>query len=210
MSLDRQDAGLEVPPWNGSTLHTAELTLYSGSVEPSLSATLTPAARAPIERIVLHASPRYFYRKLALGLVALASGAAVLALELPPWIGWALVGLGGGYGLLQLRALGEETERVVIDDSGIRDSMLPVGTIGWDEVRGAAVQQIGQVRVVALRVRDPERFIRRLPPARQFIARKALEADLPGLYITLVGTDGDPDTIAQAITQRVRISDFSG
>jgi hypothetical protein len=163
--------------------------------------------RAPIERIVLHASPRYRYRKLAVGLSVLGIGAGLLLLELPAWIGWTLVALGGGSALFQLRALGEETERVVIDDSGIRDSMLPVGTIGWDEIRGAAVQEIGSVAVVALRVRDPERFIRRLPPARQFIARKAVEADLPGLYITLVGTDGDPHTIAQVITQRVRVSD---
>jgi hypothetical protein len=38
-----------------------------------------------------------------------------------------------------LRTLGEDRERVVIDDAGIRDSSLPVGTIGWDEVRGASV-----------------------------------------------------------------------
>jgi hypothetical protein len=60
--------------------------------------------------------------------------------------------------------------------------------------------------VVALKVRDPEHFIRRLPPARQFIARKALEAELPGLYLTLVGTEADPAEIVEAIRQRVRSS----
>jgi hypothetical protein len=60
--------------------------------------------------------------------------------------------------------------------------------------------------VVALKVRDPERFIRRLLPSRQFIARKALEADLPGLYLTLVGTEADPAEIVEAIRQRVRAS----
>jgi hypothetical protein len=114
--------------------------------------------------------------------------------------------VGGAYALVMLRALGEETERVVIDDSGIRDSALPVGMIGWDEVRGASVQEIGSVRVVSLKVRDPERFIRRLPPSRQFIARKALEAELPGLYLTLVGMEADPAEIVEAIRQRVRAS----
>ena len=103
-----------------------------------------------------------------------------------------------------LRALGEESERVVIDDAGIRDSALPVGTIGWDEVRGAEVRQIGSVQVVALDVRDPERFLRRLPATRQSIARKALEAGLPCLYLTLVGTDGRPEQVADAIRQRLR------
>jgi hypothetical protein len=159
-----------------------------------------------MERIVVYASRRHIYRKLALGLGLLAVGVALLGLHLVPWLGWGLVLVGAGYTLVLLRALGEETERVVIDDAGIRDRSLPVGTIGWDEVRGASVQMIGSVAVVALKVRDAERFVRRLPAARQFIARKALEAELPGLYLTLVGTDADPTEIAEAIRQRVRAS----
>ena len=157
-----------------------------------------------MERIVLHASSRQLYRKLALCLSVLGIGVGLLMLKLPSLIGWGLVALGGGYALIILRSLGEETERLVIDDSGIRDSVLPVGTIGWDEVQSATVQQIGSVAVIALQMRDPERFIRRLPATRQFIARKALEAGLPGIYLTLSGTDGDAHHIADAINQRVR------
>jgi hypothetical protein len=154
-----------------------------------------------MERIVLHTAPRYLYRRLAAALVGLAAGLVILRLQLPV-PGWSLVAMSGGYALLQLRSLGEEHERLVIDDGGIRDSMLPVGVIGWDEVRGASVQKVGSVEVVALQLRDAERFIRRLPSARQFIARKALEAGLPGIYLTLVGTDGDPAKIAELINRR--------
>jgi hypothetical protein len=58
--------------------------------------------------------------------------------------------------------------------------------------------------VITLEVRDPERLIRRLPVTRQFNARKALEAGLPGLYLTVTGTEADPARIAEAIRQRVR------
>jgi hypothetical protein len=159
-----------------------------------------------MERIVVYASRRYIYRKAAVCLVLVVIGVGLLSAGLVRWLGWGLLILGAGYGLVLLRALGEDTERLVIDDSGIRDSSLPVGTIGWDEVRGAAVQEISGVRVVALKVRDPERFIRRLPSGRQFIARKALEAQLPGLYLNLVGTDAEAAAIAEAISQRIRSS----
>ena len=155
-----------------------------------------------MERTILHTSPRYLYRRIAVALaVGLGVRTALLRLHLPA--GWVVLALSGFYALFQLRSLGEEQERVVIDDSGIRDSMLPVGVIGWVEVRGASVQQVGGVKVVTLQLRDPERFIRLLPKARQFIARKALEAELPGVYLTLVGTDGDPAKIAELINRRV-------
>jgi hypothetical protein len=159
-----------------------------------------------MERIVVYASRRQAYRKLAVCAALLGVGAALLAARAARELGWGLVLLGGIYAVVLLRALGEETERVVIDDAGIRDRLLPVGTIGWDEVKGASVQQIGSARVIALQVRDPERFIRRLPAARQYIARKAQQANLPGLYLTLVGTEADPAKLAEAITRRVRAS----
>jgi hypothetical protein len=155
-----------------------------------------------MERIVLHTSPRHLYRKLALGIVGLAAGVAVLLLDISPPLGWSVVTVSGTYALVQLRSLGEEVERVVIDDAGIRDSVFPAGLIGWDEVRGASVQKVGSVEVVALQLRDAERVLRRLPPVRQFIARQALTVGLPGVYLTLVGTEGDPRKIAEAINAR--------
>lgn len=157
-----------------------------------------------MERIVVYVSRRHTYRKLALSAGLLAAGAALLALHTARWLGWAMVLVGGAYAVILLRALVEPAERVVIDDAGIRDSSLPVGTIGWDEVQGVSVELISGVPVIALKVRDPERFIRRLPGARQFIARKAVEAGLPGLYINVVGTEAAPAEIAEAIGRRVR------
>jgi hypothetical protein len=155
-----------------------------------------------MERIVLHTSQRYLYRKLVFGLLGVSIGAAILTLDLSVHISWTIMGLSGLYVLIVLRSLGEETERVVIDDSGISDSILTGGVIGWNEVQGASVREIGSVTVVALQLRDPERFIRRMSAGRQFLARKALEAKLPGVYLTLVGTDGDANRIVQVINQR--------
>jgi hypothetical protein len=89
-----------------------------------------------MERIVILASRRQMFRKLAWCISLLGIGGGLLAAGLVPWLGWSLGVLGGGYSLVVLRALGEDNERLVIDDSGIRDSSLPVGTIDWDEVRG--------------------------------------------------------------------------
>jgi hypothetical protein len=159
-----------------------------------------------MERLVIHATRRHILRRLALSLGLLAVGAASLYSRIAPLVGWSLVLLGGAYALVLLRALGEETDRVVIDDAGIRDSQLPLGTIAWTEIRGASVQAIGRVGVVALEVRDPESLLRRLPAGRQVLARKAMEVGLPGLYLNLEGTDADPAGVAEAIRQRVQPS----
>jgi hypothetical protein len=105
--------------------------------------------------------------------------------------------------LLLLRSRGEERERLVIDDAGLRDTLLPVGTIGWSEVTGATVEQIAGVPVVELGLRDPELFVRRLPATRQFVARKALEAGLPAVHLTLTGAEADAERIAETLRQRL-------
>ena len=155
-----------------------------------------------MQRIVVVAARGPVYRKLVVAGAMAAAGIALQQAEIAA-LGWTLGALGGIWALLLLRSLGEERERVVIDDAGIRDSLLPVGTIGWSEVVGATVQRIGNVPVVVLDLRDPDRFIRRLPATRQFIARKALEAGLPAVYLTLTGTEADAERIADVIRQRV-------
>jgi hypothetical protein len=155
-----------------------------------------------MQRIIVVAAHGPVYRKLVVAGAMVAAGIALERAEVAA-LGWALMALGGIWVLLLLRSLGEDRERLVIDDAGIRDTLLPVGTIGWPEVTGASVRQLGGVAVVVLDLRDPERFMRRLPATRQFIARKALEAGLPAIYLTLAGTEADAERIAEAIRQRV-------
>ena len=155
-----------------------------------------------MQRIVIVAARGPVYRKLVVAGAMVAAGLALERAEVAA-LGWALVALGGIWALLLLRSLGEDRERLVIDDAGIRDTLLPVGTIGWPEVTGATVRRLGNVAVVVLDLRDPERFMRRLPATRQFIARKALEAGLPAVYLTLAGTEADAERIAEAIRRRV-------
>ena len=155
-----------------------------------------------MQRVVVVAARGPVYRKLVVAAAMVAGGIALQRAEIAA-LGWTLAGLGGIWALLLLRSLGEERERLVIDDAGIRDTLLPVGTIGWSEVTGATVQQIAGVPVVELGLRDPELFVRRLPVTRQIIARKALEAGLPAVYLTLTGTGADAERIAEAIRQRI-------
>ncbi len=155
-----------------------------------------------MQRIVVVATRGPVYRKLIVAAAMVAAGIGMQRAEVAALV-WALAALGTIWALLLLRSFGEERERLVIDDAGIRDTLLPVGTIGWPEVTGASVRRLGSVPVVVLDLRDPERFMHRLPATRQFIARKALEAGLPAVYLTLAGTDADVERIAEAIRRRV-------
>jgi hypothetical protein len=157
-----------------------------------------------MERLILRTARGHTYGRLAWCTGGLVAGAALASIGPTPWIGWAVMLIASVPALLLLRSLGEETERIVIDDAGIRDSHFPVGIISWTDIKGATVQTIGGTKVVSLELRDPERVIRRLPPARQFISRKALEAGLPGVYLALRGIDADPGQIAELISRRAR------
>jgi hypothetical protein len=157
-----------------------------------------------MQRLVLRTARRHTYGKLACCVAGIGAGAALASIELTSWFGWGVLLIAGIPALILLRSLGEDTERIVIDDAGIRDTQLPIGIISWTEIEGATVQSIGGTKVVSLELRDPERVLRRLPPARQFIARKALEAGLPGVYLALRGIDADPAQIAELIGRRAR------
>lgn len=155
-----------------------------------------------MERLILRTARRHTLGKLAWCTVGVGIGAALASMGLT-WIGWAVLLITGIPALLLLRSLGEYTERIVIDDTGIRDTQFPIGVIGWSEIQAATVETIGGTKVVSLELRDPERVIRRLPPARQFISRKAREAGLPSVYLALRGIDADPGQIAELINRRV-------
>lgn len=130
-----------------------------------------------MERLVLRTARRHIYGKLACCTAAVGVGAALASLELTSWLGWAVIVIAGVPGLILLRGVGEDTERIVIDDAGIRDSHLPIGLIGWTEIKGATVQTIGG---------------RKWGPG------------LPGVYLALRGIDVDPQQIAELISRRAR------
>jgi hypothetical protein len=157
-----------------------------------------------MERLILRTARRHTYGQMAWCIGGILAGAALASIELTSSIGWAVIMVAGVPALVLLRSLGEETERIVIDDAGIRDSHFPVGIISWSDIKGATVQTVGGTKVVSLELRDPERAIRRLPPARQFICRKAREAGLPSVYLALKGIDADPGQIAELISRRAR------
>jgi hypothetical protein len=157
-----------------------------------------------MERLILRTARRHTLGKLAWCTVGLGIGAVLVNVRLSAWIGWAVLLIAAIPALLLLRSLGEDTERIVIDDAGIRDSQFPVGVIGWSDIKAATVETVAGTKVVSLELRDPERVIRRLPPPRQFISRKAREAGLPSVYLGLRGIDADPGQIAELINRRAR------
>lgn len=116
-----------------------------------------------------------------------------------------LLALGCGvWALVTLRALGEDRERIVLDDAGIRDASWPIGMLAWREVTGASVQRIGRYDVVALALRDPAATFSRLTGARRLLAEKAHAAGLPALYLSPAGTDATAVQLAVFVNEQVR------
>ena len=80
---------------------------------------------------------------------------------------YAFLSLGGGILALGLIALfwPKPLPVVVINDQGIFDRRLKIGVIQWSDILDAQIEMEGQF--LCLRVRNPEAYISKLPPAQR-------------------------------------------
>ncbi|HZR36829.1 MAG TPA: rhomboid family intramembrane serine protease [Nevskia sp.] len=92
--------------------------------------------------------------------------------------------------------------RLVIDDDGIHDHLLRVGTIPWSEIVGAKMRTVNSFCFIALELREPELWLRRMSPLRRWLMSRNRSAGFGMLSLNLNATDGDPVQVLRLIQQR--------
>ncbi len=108
----------------------------------------------------MHATPPTLLRSLGLGAAAL--------LALVCWRG--LSPATGAMGALLLFAMAAVVRRardprplIVIDDTGIADLRLKIGTLAWQDIRRAYACSLKGATFICFEFYEPERYLRRLP-----------------------------------------------
>lgn len=111
-----------------------------------------------------------------------------------------------GFGILAVvaaRAVLDRRPRLVIDDSGIADRTLGLGTIPWTAIRAARPFAQRNFPVLCLELHDAAGWTRRLSPLRRVLARRQERLGLTPFVVNLLGTRIDPARVAELVAGRV-------
>jgi hypothetical protein len=87
------------------------------------------------------------------------------------WVAISCVLLFGIAAIVLTRRMFEAQPRITLDDTGLFDRTLGVGTIPWCEITDARITTIWNVQMVSLVVRDPRMWTRKYGPIQQVLAK---------------------------------------
>lgn len=155
-----------------------------------------------MERIVI-ASPRFRWVVGLLFALGLVAAGVYVVLHGDAWAGWiAIVYFGFCALVIGIQAV-DARPRIVIDERGIFDRTLRVGVIEWEDVRGAHPPSARHDSHVPLELRDPDKYVRRLPPPMRRLAAMNRGSGLAEFSLNLSGTGADPARIVEAIRRGI-------
>ena len=101
--------------------------------------------------------------------------------------GWmSIIFFGSGVPLFIVRMF-DSRPRLVIDEHGINDRTLKVGTIPWSEITGAYVKSISGNDFICLQVRNPQIWTANLSPTRKALLNANQALGFSTLNINLSG-----------------------
>lgn len=118
------------------------------------------------------------------------------------WVGWMCIAFFGAGIPLFARQLFDGRPRVILDDVGVFDRTLGVGTIPWSDIEGAYIRRIHDNPFVCLRLRNAEHWTRSLTPTHQKMANANVNLGFQPLNINLLGTSIDPELVLDIVLKK--------
>ncbi len=120
-------------------------------------------------------------------------------------VGASLVLFFGGCAVVFAFQLRDTRPRIIIDDRGVFDRTLRVGVIPWDQILGAHARRGAGQWFIALTLRDPQEFVRKLGSLHRRLvgANEVLGFEVLNLNLTAVAAD--PDALAERVTQEAAL-----
>ncbi|WP_116812342.1 STM3941 family protein [Steroidobacter cummioxidans] len=118
------------------------------------------------------------------------------------WVGWmSIVFFGAGIPLFA-RQLFDSKPRVVLDEAGVFDRTLGVGTIPWSDIESCYVKSIHGNNFVCLVLRHPERWVSKLSGTQQTLVKVNEKLGFQPLNINLSGTAVDAALVQDVVLKK--------
>ena len=118
------------------------------------------------------------------------------------WLGIVTVIFGGVGAVVGIVQGSRRGPRLTIDDDGVHDRMLGMGTIAWGDITGVEPYGVAGQPFIGLTLRDPTRYLARASGFKRFLARLNGGPGMPGISLNLVGLDADPMQVVELILSR--------
>ena len=147
---------------------------------------------------------------LCVSLGFVAGGVFILLQDQGAWVGWGSVVFFGACSVVFVWQLVDSRPRLIINDDGILDRTLGVGSIPWSEIQGAFIRSIDGNDFICLEVRDPERYRLRLSPVRRAMASANRALGFTDLSVNLSGLRVNTQELFELIMKRAESGYQSG
>jgi len=153
--------------------------------------------------IVIGPSRRHWLLVAGLASSAAVVGALTIAANHRSVIGWGLVVVAGACAAFGGWQFYDARPRVVIDDRGILDRTLAIGTIPWDDVEGVRLKWLHGHPHLCLDLRNSAKYTERLPTMLRPVVALNRQLGLTDLTVNLDGADPNPERVEALIRERI-------
>lgn len=119
-------------------------------------------------------------------------------------VAWVVTIIGGAGGLIAAWEFHDRRPRLVIDDGGILDRALAVGTIGWDDIQDVRLARVNGRPQLCLDLPNAAKYTSRLPQPLRRIVPLNRQLGLTDLSVDLSGLATDPVVLETAIRDELK------
>jgi hypothetical protein len=150
----------------------------------------------------LHFDVAPWFRALYLGFATiLVSAGAAISIETDDRSGrWLSLLVLGGAGVLCAWFAVTSRRRLTLENQGIHGR--PFGVVLWGDIEDAFVRWNNLNRVLGLKVRQPSRYLGRLPPWRRSLWRLSQRADFGDVSFDITGMRIGSEEVVRLVRER--------
>ena len=154
--------------------------------------------------VVIGSTRRHWAVIAVIAFAIAALGVAGIIIAHRSMVAWVVTIIGGAGGLIAAWEFHDRRPRVVIDDDGVRDRALAVGTIAWDDIQDVRVMRVNGRPQLCLDLPHAAKYTSRLPQPLRRIVPLNRQLGLTDLSVDLSGLATDPTALEAAIKDELR------